>query len=120
MSILESIYATPAGKFVARKAGLSDPPKLRRGRVLPTGPVVLGELDGGGIARQTLELLGVSPGQPIVDSGHNADENHVSRTSGSRTYLSFSRSRTMLRESAVAVSTSSGSLTQTYSRVPNH
>ncbi len=68
MSILESIYATPAGKFVARKAGLSDPPKLRRGRVLPNGPVVLGELDGGGIARQTLELLGVSPGQPIVDT----------------------------------------------------
>ena len=67
MSILEKIYATPAGRFVAHKAGLSDPPVLRRGRVLPTGPVVLGELPGGGIARETLALLGITPGQPIVD-----------------------------------------------------
>ncbi|WP_231979277.1 hypothetical protein [Tessaracoccus coleopterorum] len=48
MSVLEMIYGTPAGKFVARKVGLSDPPVLRRGRVMPTGPVVLGELPGGG------------------------------------------------------------------------
>ena len=68
MSILENLYATQAGKAVARKAGLADPPRLRRGRVLPTGPVVLGELEGGGIARETLALLGVSPGQPIVDT----------------------------------------------------
>src|SRR5687768_14468709 len=27
---------------------------------------------------------GVSPGQPSVENGHNADENHVSSTSGSR------------------------------------
>ncbi|AQP46257.1 3-oxoacyl-ACP reductase [Tessaracoccus aquimaris] len=67
MSVLEMIYGTPAGKFVARKAGLSDPPKLRRGRVLPTGPVVLGELAGGGIARETLRLLGIDAGQPILD-----------------------------------------------------
>lgn len=68
MSVLEMIYGTPAGKFVARKAGLAEPPKLRRGRVLPTGPIVLGELEGAGIVRDTLALIGVSPGQPIVDT----------------------------------------------------
>ena len=67
MSILETIYGTPAGKFVARKAGLADPPKLRRGRVLPSGPVVLGELDGGGLGRLVLEQLGVVPVEPLLD-----------------------------------------------------
>ncbi len=27
MDVLETLYATPAGKFVARKAGLADPPR---------------------------------------------------------------------------------------------
>ncbi|MFT3887783.1 MAG: 3-oxoacyl-ACP reductase [Arachnia sp.] len=67
MDILESIYATPAGKFLARKAGLADPPRLRRGRTMPTGPVALGELDGGGLARETLALLGVSPAEAPRD-----------------------------------------------------
>ena len=34
MDVLETLYGTPAGKFVARKAGLADPPTLRRGRVI--------------------------------------------------------------------------------------
>ena len=67
MDILETIYGTPAGRFVARKAGLADPPRLRRGRVLPHGPIVLGELDGGGLARETLALLGVVPAAPLAD-----------------------------------------------------
>ncbi|MBK7822691.1 MAG: 3-oxoacyl-ACP reductase [Tessaracoccus sp.] len=68
MDILETIYGTPAGKFLARKAGLADPPRLRRGRVLPAGPIVLGELDGGGIARETFALLGVTPAAPLLDT----------------------------------------------------
>ncbi|MFD0866839.1 hypothetical protein ACFQ06_13600, partial [Tessaracoccus lubricantis] len=71
MDALEMIYGTPAGKFVARKLGLTDPPRLRRGRTMPTGPVVLAELDGGGVARETLALLGVTPGQPLVDVAAN-------------------------------------------------
>ena len=67
MSILETIYGTPAGKFVARKAGLADPPRLRRGRVGPSGPIVLGELDGGGLARETLALLGIDPAAALID-----------------------------------------------------
>ncbi len=68
MDIIETIYGTPAGRFVARKAGLTDPPLLRRGRVLPHGPIVLGELDGGGLARETLALLGIAPAAPLLDT----------------------------------------------------
>ena len=67
MDILETIYGTPAGRFVARKAGLADPPRLRRGRVGPSGPIVLGELDGGGLARETLALLGIDPAAALID-----------------------------------------------------
>ena len=67
MDVLEKLYATPAGKFVARKAGLADPPVLRRGRVMPSGPVVLGALDGGGLAASTLAQLGVVPGEALLD-----------------------------------------------------
>lgn len=70
-SALETIYGTPAGKFLAKKMGLAEPPRLRRGRTLPTGPIVLGELDGGGIARESLELLGVTLGQPLLDVAAN-------------------------------------------------
>ena len=67
MDVLETLYGTPAGKFVARKAGLADPPTLRRGRVMPSGPVVLGELDGGGLAASALAQLGVVPGEALLD-----------------------------------------------------
>lgn len=67
MDILETLYGTPAGKFVARKAGLADPPRLRRGRVMPAGPIVLAELDGGGILRETAGLLGLAVVEPLLD-----------------------------------------------------
>lgn len=67
MDVLEKLYTTPAGRFLARKAGLADPPKLRRGRVLPTGPVVLAALDGGDLARAVLAQLGVAVVDPLRD-----------------------------------------------------
>ena len=79
MNALEMIYGTPAGKFVAKKMGLNEPPKLRRGRTMPTGPVVLGELDGGGIARETLSLLGITPGQPLLDVADNRTKDEKGR-----------------------------------------
>ena len=79
MDALEMIYGTPAGKFVAKKMGLNEPPKLRRGRTMPTGPVVLGELDGGGIARETLSLLGITPGQPLLDVADNRTKDEKGR-----------------------------------------
>lgn len=67
MDLLETLYSTPAGKAIARKAGLSDPPVLRRGRVMPAGPVVLAELGRAGVVRETLGLLGVEPAEPLLD-----------------------------------------------------
>jgi 3-oxoacyl-[acyl-carrier protein] reductase len=72
MNVLETLYNSPLGKVVARQVGLSDPPKLRRGRVLPSGPVVLAELPGtDGVTRVTLGQLGVTVGEPIVDVPEN-------------------------------------------------
>ncbi len=67
-SILEQIYRSPVGKAVARQAGLTDPPKLRRGRELPSGPIVLAELGSvGGVVGQTLKSLGISTIDPVLD-----------------------------------------------------
>lgn len=63
----ESLYTSPAGKFLAGKAGLEDPPVLRRGRRLPAGPVALGELEGGGIAAEVLRLLEVPFVEALLD-----------------------------------------------------
>ena len=79
MSILEMIYGTPAGKFVAKKAGLSDPPKLRRGRTMPAGPIVLGELEGGGLARAALAQIGVAPIDPLLDVAEARTEDEKGR-----------------------------------------
>lgn len=67
MSLLEKLYRTPLGKQVAGRAGLAEPPTLRRGRVLPIGPVVLAELPGGGIGAEALALAGVHPAEPLFD-----------------------------------------------------
>ena len=48
MSILESILTSPLGKKVTARAGLAEPPVLRRGRVPATGPVALASLPGAG------------------------------------------------------------------------
>lgn len=71
MGALETIYRTPAGRGLARRAGLADPPVLRRGRVLPSGPVALGELADGGVVRQALALLDVRVIDPIPDVPEN-------------------------------------------------
>ncbi|MHA7861197.1 3-oxoacyl-ACP reductase [Tessaracoccus sp. Y36] len=84
MDILEMIYGTPAGKFVAGKLGVSEPPALRRGRTMPTGEVLLGELDGGGIARETLALLGVTPGEPLLDVADNRTKDEKGRAQAPR------------------------------------
>lgn len=80
MNILESMYNSPVGKTLARKAGLTDPPKLRRGRVMPNGPVLLAELPGSdGVARVTLSRLGITPGEPIVDVAENRTKDDKGR-----------------------------------------
>lgn len=66
-SLLEQAFRSPVGRAVARQAGLPDAPRLRRGRVLPAGPVVLATLPGGGIAGEVLDALGIEPTAPLLD-----------------------------------------------------
>ena len=67
MSVLETLATSPLGRKVTARAGLAEPPVLRRGRVRPTGPVALASLPGGGIAAEVLDALGVAPVEPLLD-----------------------------------------------------
>ena len=64
---------------LARQLGVPQPTDLRRGRTLPTGPVVLATVGGAtaaggatpggtGLVRDTLEVLGVTPQDALVDT----------------------------------------------------
>ncbi|MGV8845699.1 3-oxoacyl-ACP reductase [Tessaracoccus sp.] len=70
-NFLETLYNTGPGRAVARRAGLSDPPKLRRGRQLPAGRIALATLPGGGVGAETLRLLGIEPIEALVDVAAN-------------------------------------------------
>ncbi|MEO7589092.1 MAG: 3-oxoacyl-ACP reductase [Arachnia sp.] len=67
-NFLETLYNTAPGRAVARKAGLADPPRLRRGRDMPLGPIALATLPGGGVAADVLGLLGITPIEALVDT----------------------------------------------------
>lgn len=79
MSILETLYRTPAGKFLARQAGVNEPPRLRRGRELPSGPILLGELSDSGVGRDCLNLLGVAFEEPLLDLPENRTKDDKGR-----------------------------------------
>lgn len=79
MNILETLFTSPVGKLMARQVGLTDPPRLRRGRQLPTGPVVLADLPGGGVVAETLEGLGITPGVPVLDLPENRSKDEKGR-----------------------------------------
>lgn len=67
-SVLESLYRTPVGHALARRAGLSDPPVLRRGRRLPDGPVALVDLGGAGIVAEAIRQAGIARlAEPVLD-----------------------------------------------------
>lgn len=79
MNILETLFNSPVGKLAARQMGLTDPPRLRRGRQLPTGPVVLADLPGGGVVAEALRHLGVAPGVPVLDLPENRTKDERGR-----------------------------------------
>lgn len=79
-NILETLYTSTAGRAVARKAGLSDPPTLRRGRQLPTGHVALATLPGGGVGAEVLQLLGIHHEEPRVDTPENRSTDEKGRS----------------------------------------
>jgi 3-oxoacyl-[acyl-carrier protein] reductase len=66
-SILERAFYSRGGQAVAGKLGLPEPPVLRRGQVLPKGPIVLAPLAGSSLAADTLELLGIEAALPLRD-----------------------------------------------------
>lgn len=70
-SFLETLYNTGPGRAVARKAGLTDPPRLRRGRTMPSGAVALATLPDGGVGAETLALLGVDTVAALMDVAEN-------------------------------------------------
>lgn len=72
MSALEKTLSSAPGRAIARKAGLKDPPRLRRGRTWPSGAIVLGTIGAGTVVSETLRLLGRAVDQPVVDAGNDA------------------------------------------------
>ncbi|WP_062464676.1 3-oxoacyl-ACP reductase [Demequina soli] len=72
MSALEKAYYSPVGRKVASKAGLHEPPRLRRGREWPQGRIVLAPLGASSLVADALALLGREHDAPVVDSGTDA------------------------------------------------
>jgi 3-oxoacyl-[acyl-carrier protein] reductase len=66
--LLERAFTSTPGKAVAGRLGLAEPPRLRRGRELPHGPVVLASLAGGDLAGRSLALLGITTDSPVLDA----------------------------------------------------
>ncbi|HIW29933.1 MAG TPA: 3-oxoacyl-ACP reductase [Candidatus Luteococcus avicola] len=66
-SLLETIYHTAPGHALAKKAGLADPPKLRRGREMPGGPVALGVVADGVRVAEALADLAIATTEPLLD-----------------------------------------------------
>ncbi|WP_062292585.1 3-oxoacyl-ACP reductase [Demequina phytophila] len=72
MSALEKAFYSPVGRKVAAKAGLHEPPRLRRGREFPTGAIVLAPLGPSTLVAETLALLGRAHEAPVIDFGEEA------------------------------------------------
>ncbi|WP_394281314.1 3-oxoacyl-ACP reductase [Corynebacterium sp.] len=67
MNILETILTSGPGRLATKQLGLSDPPKLRRGDILPAGRVVLAATGASTLGASTLELAGITPIDPLYD-----------------------------------------------------
>ncbi|MGC3953035.1 MAG: 3-oxoacyl-ACP reductase [Propionicimonas sp.] len=69
MSLLEKLFYSAPGRAIAGKAGLPEPPVLRRGPAWPEGAIVLAPLNGARLAADTLKLLGRATSEPLWDDG---------------------------------------------------
>ncbi len=67
MSAWERIYRSPVGRAMARRAGLGDPPLLRRGDTWPAGPIVLAPLGRSRLGKDALTALGLAFESPVID-----------------------------------------------------
>ncbi|WIM67656.1 3-oxoacyl-ACP reductase [Corynebacterium breve] len=66
MNILESILTSGPGRLATKQLGLKEPPKLRRGDVLPAGKIVLAA-GSSTLAQRTLQHVGLSGIAPLLD-----------------------------------------------------
>ncbi len=67
MGALEKAFYSPVGKALSSKAGLKEPPRLRRGRTWPKGSIVLASIGDGSLAADALGLLGRATEAPVFD-----------------------------------------------------
>lgn len=67
MDFIEQVFTSVPGQFLAKQLGLQPPPKLRRGRVMPAGPVLLAAFEEARLGAETLGLLDVDFGVAIRD-----------------------------------------------------
>lgn len=79
MSAMEKFFYSPVGHAVATRAGLADPPVLRRGRVWPTGAIVATSLGTSTLVADTLTLLGREMSAPVVDAPSKTPPGYGSR-----------------------------------------
>lgn len=72
-ALASKALASPLGRRVAARFGLVEATVLRRGRALPSGPVVFGRAGNGdgSLVRSALELLGVPSVEPVWDRPEN-------------------------------------------------
>lgn len=68
-SALEQLFYSAPGQAVAGKFGLPEPEQLRRGRVLPDGPVMMTSLGGSSLAAEVMDLLKVATTPALADDG---------------------------------------------------
>jgi len=69
VSALEKVFYSRPGQAIATRVGLPEPPVLRRGTAWPQHQVVLAAHGGARLAADTLALLGLATGEPVLDDG---------------------------------------------------
>ncbi len=66
--LAKALSSSSVGRSVAAKLGVPPAVELRRGRTLPSGPLVLAALRDGTLAGATLALLAADTIEPVVDT----------------------------------------------------
>lgn len=79
MGALERLFYSPVGHAVANRAGLADPPQLRRGRTWPEEGIVLAALGESQLVHEVLTMLGRETSAPIVDTDADTPPGYGSR-----------------------------------------
>ncbi|AWB81638.1 3-oxoacyl-ACP reductase [Corynebacterium yudongzhengii] len=71
MNILETLATSGPGRLLTKQLGLKEPPTLRREDTLPAGDILAYATGRSTLAVDTLGLLGIAPGAPLIDDHHD-------------------------------------------------